>query len=571
MAALLITSAYACATDSVSPELTNPNELPVFLASASGTLKCPLPSGTGYLLRCWTPGQQITIGSTSSDFAIRPLLAAGVAMWGIRLADGLTIGTPQLIWDPSLTPPGSGWTITINVVGNPEGSQICGTEGGGVITLSSCVDGDTYGSLDVVLAHELSSAMGWEDTRVEQLLTPEKEFTTFEALGVSDRCVSVWPFGDFPKPLNTLVCNHDVDGIMRLYEPDNFPTVNLGSFADYWGVPILSQTDVWVSGTSVAKGDSIQIGASLLFATEADAGYSVSAPSTASGHQFIPHAPVRLERRGNFLTPTASATAGPAAFALRPFAPIGFRVLRSLELLGKGFVVQVTEPPPNLPPSGLAATASGTSAISLTWDAPASAPTEYIVERSSSSGGPFAEVARPSGSSTSYANTGLAAATTYWYRIAAVRIGVASAFSPAVSATTDAAPVEALRMVDLIVPDTALHVGSTVIFQGVAAGVQPNEPITFYWDFDESDTPGPDDSHQQIPSTIHRWVRTGDYTLTVTVRPWSEWRGFGLSQTRHVVVCPSPGGGGGDLFAMGGGKTTKPGDPAPMAAAGCAQ
>jgi hypothetical protein len=544
---------------------------PVILASATGTLKCPLQSGTDYLLRCWSPSQQITIGSTTNNPTFRSLLEDGVTKWQSRLADGLAIGTPQLQWDNSPTPPSGGWTITINLVGNPSGDAICGEESGGVITLTSCVDGPTTGTLDVVLAHELSSAMGWEDETVEQILTPGKLFTTPEALGVSDRCISVFPAGAFPKPLNTQVCNHDVDGIMRLYEPDNFPSVNLGSFADYWGVPILSQSDVSVSQASVAMGDSILINATLLFATEADAGYFISAPTSAGAHLFVPQTPVRLERRGNYLTPTASATAGPAVFALRPFAPSGFRMLRPLELLGKGFVVQVTDPPPNLPPSGLAASASGTTSITLTWDAPASAPTEYVVQRGISSGGPFIEVARPAGSSTSYPNTGLATGTTYWYRIAAVRSGAESAFSAAVSATTDTAPVEALRMVDLIVPDTALHVGSTVIFQGVVAGVQPNEPITFYWDFDESDTPGPDDSHQQIPSTFHRWVRAGDYTLTITVRPWSAWRGFGLPQTRHVVVCPAPGGGGGDLFAMGGGKTIKPGNPTPMAAAGCAQ
>ncbi len=109
------------------------------------------------------------------------------------------IGTPQLLWDSSLTPPSSGWTITINVVGNPNGEQICGTEGGGVITLTSCVDGPRTGFLDVVLAHELSSAMGWEDETVEQILTPGKGFYTPQALGVSDRCISVFPLGPFPS------------------------------------------------------------------------------------------------------------------------------------------------------------------------------------------------------------------------------------------------------------------------------------------------------------------------------------------------------------------------------------
>jgi hypothetical protein len=93
--------------------------------------------------------------------------------------------------------------------------------------------------------------------------------------------------------------------------------------------------------------------------------------------------------------------------------------------------------PSNDPPAGLAATASGSTGINLTWTV-AAGVTQYLLERAQGAAGTFAEINRPAGSAISYNDTGLLPATQYRYRIAAVRSAGTSAFSSEVSATTGA-------------------------------------------------------------------------------------------------------------------------------------
>lgn len=93
--------------------------------------------------------------------------------------------------------------------------------------------------------------------------------------------------------------------------------------------------------------------------------------------------------------------------------------------------------PSNNPPAGLAATASGSTAIGLAWTA-STGVTQYVLERAQGAAGTFAEINRPASSATSYNDTGLSPTTLYRYRIAAVRTAGTSAFSTEVSATTGA-------------------------------------------------------------------------------------------------------------------------------------
>ncbi|WP_437593313.1 cellulose binding domain-containing protein [Sorangium sp. So ce1000] len=94
-------------------------------------------------------------------------------------------------------------------------------------------------------------------------------------------------------------------------------------------------------------------------------------------------------------------------------------------------------PPPA--PISLTATASSASAISLSWAA-SSGATSYDVYRSTTSGfTPGTGNLIASGvTSTSYNSTGLAASTTYYYKVTALNAGGASAASTQASATTRA-------------------------------------------------------------------------------------------------------------------------------------
>jgi len=97
-------------------------------------------------------------------------------------------------------------------------------------------------------------------------------------------------------------------------------------------------------------------------------------------------------------------------------------------------------PPPN-PPTGLAATATSSSAISLSWTASTTSGVTYTLYRSTTSG--FAASAAnqiATGlSALTYGDSGLAASTTYYYLAKAVGSTGTSASSNQASATTAAA------------------------------------------------------------------------------------------------------------------------------------
>ena len=92
-------------------------------------------------------------------------------------------------------------------------------------------------------------------------------------------------------------------------------------------------------------------------------------------------------------------------------------------------------------PTGLSATASGTTAINLSWSAPAStggsAITGYKIEVSSDGGSSWSDlVANTSNTTTTYAHTGLAAGATRHYRVSAINTNGTGVPSNVANATT---------------------------------------------------------------------------------------------------------------------------------------
>ena len=92
------------------------------------------------------------------------------------------------------------------------------------------------------------------------------------------------------------------------------------------------------------------------------------------------------------------------------------------------------------PPSGLIATAASSSQINLSWTDNSSTETGFRIERSSSSAGPYSEIATVGANVTTYSNTGLSASTTYYYRVRAYNANGNSASSSVASATTQSPP-----------------------------------------------------------------------------------------------------------------------------------
>jgi hypothetical protein len=126
--------------------------------------------------------------------------------------------------------------------------------------------------------------------------------------------------------------------------------------------------------------------------------------------------------------------------------------------------------PSDGPPTGVAASASGATTVHVTWSA-ASNVTTFILQRAEGATGSFAEIARPSGSATSYDDTGLLPSTAYRYRLAAVRGGTTSDYSTEVSVTTQA-PQQVNVTTDITTNTTwtAANVYRLVGFRKVANG-----------------------------------------------------------------------------------------------------
>lgn len=97
-------------------------------------------------------------------------------------------------------------------------------------------------------------------------------------------------------------------------------------------------------------------------------------------------------------------------------------------------------PPPPATPIALTATALSTSEISFTWSDVATDETAYVVQRDSTSGFTSPVTTRLAAGTAAHRDTGLAASTTYFYRVRAERDATASAWSATRSATTQAPP-----------------------------------------------------------------------------------------------------------------------------------
>lgn len=87
-------------------------------------------------------------------------------------------------------------------------------------------------------------------------------------------------------------------------------------------------------------------------------------------------------------------------------------------------------------PSGLTAAVVGPNQINLTWTDNSPNETGFKIERKTGAGGTYAEIATVAAGATSYSNTGLTAATNYYYRVAAYNANGNSDHSNEVNATT---------------------------------------------------------------------------------------------------------------------------------------
>ncbi|MBN1670857.1 MAG: fibronectin type III domain-containing protein, partial [Kiritimatiellae bacterium] len=87
-------------------------------------------------------------------------------------------------------------------------------------------------------------------------------------------------------------------------------------------------------------------------------------------------------------------------------------------------------------PSSLAAAATSSTKITLTWQDNSSNETAFKIERSSSGSSGWVQIATTGANQTTYADSGLAAASTYYYRVRASNAAGNSAYSAVAGAST---------------------------------------------------------------------------------------------------------------------------------------
>ena len=146
-------------------------------------------------------------------------------------------------------------------------------------------------------------------------------------------------------------------------------------------------------------------------------------------------------------TPVYSTSAGAGGNETLLFTPALARYLRLYMTANNKSTERITElqvysgplsAPPQAPAS-LAATATGSATIALTWNDNSTDETGFAIERASNGGGPavgFAQIATTGANVTSYDDTGLNSGTTYVYRLRAFNAAGNSSYSNEAVATT---------------------------------------------------------------------------------------------------------------------------------------
>ena len=87
-------------------------------------------------------------------------------------------------------------------------------------------------------------------------------------------------------------------------------------------------------------------------------------------------------------------------------------------------------------PSNLLAVAASRTQINLSWNDNANNETSYLIERSTSSGNGYVQVATVGANVASYSSTGLKSNRPYYYRVRASNGSGSSAYSNTASAKT---------------------------------------------------------------------------------------------------------------------------------------
>jgi fibronectin type 3 domain-containing protein len=190
---------------------------------------------------------------------------------------------------------------------------------------------------------------------------------------------------------------------------------------------------------SVSSAFSAEVSATTLLGVPTGVAATAESPSeidlTWSG---VPGATAYTVERsttsgGPYTAVGSPTSASFASTGLTPATPYYYVVLATAGAVDSQPSTQVSATTLLGVPTGVVATPVSFTEIDLSWSAVTGA-TGYVVQRSNMSGGPYTTVGSPAGAS--FANTGLAPGTTYYYVVKATAGAVSSLHSAEVSTTT---------------------------------------------------------------------------------------------------------------------------------------
>ena len=159
-------------------------------------------------------------------------------------------------------------------------------------------------------------------------------------------------------------------------------------------------------------------------------------------------------------------------------------------------------------PTNLTATVYSYAQINLNWTDTATNETGFIVARGTTSAGPFTDIAGLPVNSTSFANTGLAQNTTYYYVVRATNTLAASVNSPVASAMT---PVSPFPTITNQPQSQTVVVGTNTAFSVATTG---SLPLSFQWRFNGVSIPKATATTYTINSA--QYSNGGTYSVVVT-------------------------------------------------------
>src|SRR5438477_5480379 len=186
--------------------------------------------------------------------------------------------------------------------------------------------------------------------------------------------------------------------------------------------------------------------------------------------------------------------------------------------------ISTPPPTPTYPasPTNLRAVAASSSQINLSWTDNSNDETGFKIERSSD-GKTYTQISTVNVNVTTYADSGLAASTKYYYRILAYSDGGNSAYSNTAIATTTTptptptpTPTNQPPVVDAG-PDQVISLLSTTLDGSAIDDGLPNPPATLIYNWSVVTGPGTVSfADASAPNTTASFSDSGVYTLRLT-------------------------------------------------------